>query len=276
MSEPLSPRTPLSLLRTFPGFWSLSLILGAAIIPIFLCLPLLSLFVQVPFTELAKRISSPVVLNALRLSLLTSFSSAVIIVVFGLPTAYFFATSEFPGKRALEVLMNLPMVLPPTVAGLGLLLAFGRSGLVGGWLARMGWSIPFSTVAVVLAQLFVATPFFVNAARSGFEAVDPHLLKAASSLGASPFYCFLRIVLPLSSRSLAVGMAMAWARSLGEFGATITFAGNLPGVTQTMPLAVYMAMQSDLQAAVALSVLLLIVSFGILMALRTRVFLGPR
>jgi molybdate transport system permease protein len=160
------------------------------------------------------------------------------------------------------------MVLPPTVAGVSLLLAFGRVGLVGRALAPWGITIPFTTAAVVLAQAFVAGPFFVNAARAGFEAVEPQYLRAAATLRASSIYAFLRVVLPLSLPSLIAGAAMTWARALGEFGATITFAGNLPGVTQTMPLAVYIALQSDLEAAVALSVILLVFSFTLLLTLR--------
>jgi molybdate transport system permease protein len=161
------------------------------------------------------------------------------------------------------------------VAGVALLLAFGRAGLVGSVLARAGITLPFTTSAVVLAQVFVAGPFFVNAARAGFEEVDPRYVRAAATLRASPAYTFLRVVLPLSMPSIAAGAAMTWARALGEFGATITFAGNLPGRTQTMPLAVYVALQSDLGASIALSVILLAVSFGLLLALRSVRILHP-
>jgi molybdate transport system permease protein len=168
----------------------------------------------------------------------------------------------------LEALIDLPMVLPPTVAGVALLTAFGRSGLAGNALAAVGISLPFTTLAVVVAQAFVAAPFFVGSARAGFAEVDRKYLDAAATLRAAPVYAFLRVLAPLAAPSLLAGAAMSWARALGEFGATITFAGNMPGITQTMPLAVYLALQSDLEAAVALSVLLLIVSLVVLLAVR--------
>jgi molybdate transport system permease protein len=234
-----------------------------------LALPMLSLALAVPGGQLLPRLANPLLLSALRLSLITSCAATAAAAVLGLPLAYLLAMRPFPGKRVLDVLIDLPMVLPPTVAGVALLLAFGRAGLIGAALARAGISLPFTTVAVVLAQVFVAGPFFVNAARAGFETVDPRYLRAAATLRASAAYTFLRVVLPLSAPSIAAGAAMTWARALGEFGATITFAGNLPGRTQTMPLAVYVALQSDLGAAIALSGILLAVSFGLLLALRS-------
>jgi molybdate transport system permease protein len=199
---------------------------------------------------------------------MTSLGASLTVILLGLPVAYVLATRSFPGKRLFEVLIDLPMVLPPTVAGVGLLLAFGRVGLVGPLLAPLGITIPFTTLAVVLAQAFVAGPFFVNAARAGFESVEPQYVRAAATLRASATYTFLRVIMPLSLPTLLAGAAMTWARALGEFGATITFAGNLPGVTQTMPLAVYIALQTDLEASVALSVILLVFSFALLLALR--------
>jgi molybdate transport system permease protein len=232
-------------------------------------LPILGLFLRIPPGQLLSRLGTPLVVEALRLSLLTSLASTGGAVLLGLPVAYVLATRDFPGKRLLEVAVDLPMVLPPTVAGLGLLLAFGRMGIAGHALAAVGVTLPFTTLAVVLAGLFVAGPFLVITARAGFEQVDARLLRAASTLRASPGYTFLRVVLPLSLPSLTAGAAMTWARALGEFGATITFAGNLPGRTQTMPLAVYQALESDLDAAVALSVILVLFSFGLLLALRS-------
>ena len=183
--------------------------------------------------------------------------------------AYLLATREFRGKRVLEVLIDLPMVLPPTVAGVALLTAFGRTGLAGQALGALGITLPFTTLGVVVAQAFVAAPFFVGAARAGFAEVDRKYLDAAATLRAAPGYALSR---GCSSRwprpRLLAGAAMSWARALGEFGATITFAGNMPGVTQTMPLAVYLALQSDLDAAIALSVLLLLVSLTVLLAIR--------
>jgi molybdate transport system permease protein len=214
------------------------------------------------------RLADPVLLDALRLSRLTSVTATLVVGALGLPIAYLLATRDFPGKRLLEVLIDLPMVLPPTVAGVGLLLAFGRNGLLGGVLSEAGISVPFTTLAFVLAQVFVAAPFFISATRAGLSEVDRRYHDAAATLRASPARTLMRVMLPLAFPSLLAGAAMTWARALGEFGATITFAGNMPGVTQTMPLAVYIALQSDLDAAVALSVLLLALALGVLLAIR--------
>jgi molybdate transport system permease protein len=241
---------------------------AAALFLALLVLPIASLLLRVPPAALLERLRTPVVTQALQLSLATSAAASLLVIVLGLPVAYLLATRSFAGKRIVETLVDLPMVLPPTVAGVGLLLAFGRAGLVGPALAPLGISIPFTTAAVILAQAFVAGPFFVNAARAGFESVDARYVRAAATLRASAAYTFLRVVIPLSMPALLAGAAVTWARALGEFGATITFAGNLPGVTQTMPLAVYIALQSDLDAAVALSVILLVFSFALLLALR--------
>ena len=231
-------------------------------------LPIAALVLRVPPGQLLRRFGDPEVLQALRLSLVTSVAATVAVALIGLPVAYLLATRTFPGKRVLEVLIDLPMVLPPTVAGVGLLMAFGRNGLAGGALRAVGLSVPFTTLAVVVAQVFVAAPFFITATRAGLSEIDQRYLDAAATLRASPVRTLFRIMLPLAFPSLLAGAAMTWARALGEFGATITFAGNMPGVTQTMPLAVYIALQSDLDAAVALSVLLLAVSLAILLAIR--------
>lgn len=233
-----------------------------------LVLPLLALLLRAPTGDLLGRLGQPLVLDALRLSLITSLASTVTVVLLGLPAAYLLATREFRGKAVLEVLVDLPMVLPPTVAGVGLLLAFGRAGLAGGALHAVGLSLPFTTLAVVVAQSFVALPLFVGTATAGIREVERRYLDAAATSGATPDYAFFRVMLPLAMPALATGAALSWARALGEFGATITFAGNLPGVTQTMPLAVYLALQSDLPAAIALSSLLLVVSFTVLLLLR--------
>jgi molybdate transport system permease protein len=209
-----------------------------------------------------------VVLDALRLSLVTSTSATALVMLLGLPVAYLLATRDFPGKRLLEVLLELPMVLPPTVAGVGLLVAFGRTGLAGGVLNWLGVTLPFTTMGVVVAQAFVAAPFFVGASRAGLSRVERRYLDAAATLRAAPARAFARVMLPLALPSILAGVAMSWARALGEFGATITFAGNMPGVTQTMPLAVYLALQTDLEAALALSVLLLAASIAVLLTLR--------
>ena len=251
------------------GFWELGAFIALVLLLVLLGLPLVSLVWQVPLPDLLRLLQTPLVVAALRLSLITSVTSAAVIVVLGLPVALLLAMKTFPGKRALEVMINLPMVMPPTVAGLGLLLAFGRSGTTGRILSTMGISIPFTTLAVILAQTFVAAPFFINTARAGFESVEARYIQAAATLRASPACTFFRVMLPLSLHSLLAGMAMSWARALGEFGATITFAGNMPGRTQTMPLAVYVALQTDLKSAVTLSTILLIVSFGLLFTLRS-------
>lgn len=224
--------------------------------------------VRIPPTDLVDRLRDPVIVDALRLSLVTSLAATLTVLVLGLPIAYLLATREFAGKRLVEVLIDLPMVLPPTVAGVGLLTAFGRSGLAGGALQALGITLPFTTLAVVVAQAFVAAPFFIAATRAGLSEVDRRFLDVAATLRASPTRAFFRVMLPLALPSLLAGAAMSWARALGEFGATITFAGNMPGVTQTMPLAVYIALQTDVEAAIALSVLLLGVSLAVLFSLR--------
>jgi len=243
-------------------------VLGPLLLGVLLGVPLLALLLRVPAASVLERIGDPEVLQALKLSLITSATATVFVVVLGLPTAYLMATRRFPGKRLLEVILDLPMVLPPTVAGFALLLAFGRNGLLGGALRVAGITLPFTTLAVIVAQVFMAVPFFVAPARAGFGGVERRYLDAAATLRAGEGYTFRRVVLPLSLPAVLAGTAMAWARSLGEFGATITFAGNLPGRTQTMPLAVYVQLQSDLDRAVALSVLLLLMSGVLLLALR--------
>jgi molybdate transport system permease protein len=233
-----------------------------------LTLPVVALVLRVPPGRLLQRLGDPALLEALRLSLVTSVIATATVVLLGIPLAYVLATRTFPGKRLLEALLELPMVLPPTVAGVGLLLAFGRRGLAGGALAALGISIPFTTIAVILAQVFVAAPFFVAATRAGLTEVDRRYLDAAATLRSSPARTLFRVMLPLALPSLVAGAAMTWDRALGEFGATITFAGNMPGVTQTLPLAVYLALQTDLDAAVAMSVLMLALSLGILLGIR--------
>ena len=241
---------------------------AVAALVVFLALPLASLIGRVSPGQLAARLSEPAVLDALRLSLITSLSATAVVLVLGIPTAYVLATRDFPGKRLVEVLIDLPMVLPPTVAGFALLMAFGRMGLLGGTLQALGLTIPFTTLGVVVAQVFMAAPFFIAPARAGFSGVDRRLLEAAATLRASEARRFFWVVLPLSMPSLLAGAALCTARALGEFGATITFAGNFPGITQTMPLAVYVALQSDLDTAVTLSIVLVLMSFGLLLGLR--------
>jgi len=246
------------------GTW---FVLAPVLLTLIIGLPMLALLTRVPPGALLARLGDAVVREALALSLVTGLGATAIVVALGLPVAWWLATRRGVAMRALEVVVLLPMVLPPTVAGFALLMAFGRAGLAGRVFALAGVTLPFTTAAAVLAQAFMAAPFFILAARAGFAAVDPRLLDAAASLGASELGVFTRVVLPLSRRALLAGAAMSAARALGEFGATITFAGNLRGVTQTMPLAVYEAMQSDLDTAALLSVLLLVMSVLLLAGL---------
>ena len=241
---------------------------ATALLVLLLALPFLGLLARVTPAALLARLGQPNVRAALRLSLVTSAGATAVVALLGTPAAWLLATREFPGRRPLEVLVDLPMVMPPTVAGFALLLAFGRMGLAGRALSALGVSLPFTTLGVVVAQAFMAVPFYVGAARAGFASVDPRLVEAAATLRAGEWVRFRRVVLPLAAPSLLAGLAMAGARALGEFGATITFAGNLPGTTQTMPLAVYVALNDDLDAAVVLSVLLVLLSAGLLVGLR--------
>ncbi|HEX6644071.1 MAG TPA: ABC transporter permease [Gemmatimonadales bacterium] len=249
--------------------------LAVGLVTAFLVLPVVALLLRVSPRGLLAELADPEVREALRLSLATSFAATALVVLLGLPLAWLLASARFPGKRILEVLVALPMVLPPTVAGLALLLAFGRAGLLGGAFSALGISIPFTTAAVVLAQMFVALPFFVGAAAAGIRGVSPLFGEVAATLGAPRWYAFLKVIVPLGLPGLVAGAAMGWARALGEFGATIIFAGNLAGVTRTMPLAVYVRFETDLESAVALSVTLLAVSFGVLLAVRTGPFGAP-
>jgi molybdate transport system permease protein len=235
----------------------------------FLVLPLAAVFLKVlPQEGLWETLRRPLVTEALRLSVLTSLSSVFLALLLGTPVAYLLARRRFPGAALLDTLIDLPMVLPPTVAGVALLMTFGRRGLLGPWLDVVGVQISFTPVAVILAQTFVSAPFYIRAARAGFHSVDQELERVAYTLGHSAFSTFLRVTIPLAFPALLGGAVMAWARALGEFGATIMFAGNLTGRTQTMPLAIYTAMESDLTAALVLSALLVIVSFSVLFCVR--------
>jgi len=205
---------------------------------------------------------------ALRLSIETTTVSVVLVVLGGTPVAFWLARSKWRSARWLETLLQLPVVIPPAVGGIALLLAFGRRGLFGGLLERMGFSPSFSPVAVVMAQVFVSAPFYLHAAVLAFGRLNPALLTVGRSLGATPPRLFFRVALPLAKPALIGGAAMSWARALGEFGATLMFAGNMTGKTQTLPLAIYAALEVDVRTAQALSLLLVMFAFGLLLALR--------
>ena len=235
----------------------------------FLVLPLVAIFLKVLSREgIWETLQRPLVTQALRLSFITSLSSLLLAVLFGTPIAYLLARCCFPGAALVDTFIDLPMVLPPAVAGVALLMTFGRRGILGPWLDLMGLQIGFTTVAVVLAQTFVSAPFYIRAARAGFQSVDQELERVAYTLGHSTVSTFLRVTVPLAFPALLGGAVMAWARALGEFGATIMFAGNTIGRTQTMPLAIYIALQSDLTAALVLSAILVLLSFGVLFCVR--------
>jgi molybdate transport system permease protein len=236
-----------------------------------LVLPLAGLVLRAPWATFLQEVSSPTVRSAMRLSLLSSLAALALATLLGVPLAWLLARRDFPGKHLLRAVCVLPMVLPPVVAGVALLLAFGRRGVVGRPLADLtGVTLPFSLAGTVLAATFVAMPFLVITVESGLRAADPRYEEAAATLGAHRWTVFRRVTLPLVGPSLAAGMALCWARALGEFGATITFAGNLPGRTQTMPLAVYLALETNPGTAYVLSLLLAGVSVAVLVLLRGR------
>ncbi len=242
---------------------------AALILTLFLTLPLLAIILRtLPVGP--KAWMDPATLDALGLSLITATLSAFLAVVVGTPVAYLLAREDLPGKSLVDTLVDLPMVLPPAVAGLALLMAFGRRGLLGPALSAIGIELPFTTAAVVMAETFVAAPFYVRAAKAGFAGVDRGLEQMSALLGVSNLATFFRITLPLAGPSLFGGVLMTWARALGEFGATIMFAGNFQGRTQTMPLAIYVGLESNLDSALALSVILIVVSFGILAIVRAK------
>ncbi len=234
----------------------------------FLLLPLLALFLRVPPGTLVSELGSRVVRDALVVSLETSAIAHAFILAVGTPVAYLLATKRFPGREALIGAIDLPLVLPPAVAGIALLAAFGSRGLLGGTLSAFGFTVAFTQTAVVLAVIFVASPFYLRQAIASFQSVDPDLLAAARTLGAGPLRTFRRVALPLAAPGLAVGSSLAFARGLGEFGATIMFAGSLRGYTQTLPLAIYGQLDQDFDAAIAIGALLVLVSVAILVAVK--------
>ncbi|MFJ6087180.1 ABC transporter permease [Streptomyces sp. NPDC092369] len=249
----------------------LPLLLPALLGLAFLLLPLIALLVRAPWSALSTQLTSTEVWQALRLSLLCATAATAASLVIGVPLAWLLARTDFPGRGLVRALVTLPLVLPPVVGGVALLLALGRNGIVGQWLdAWFGITLPFTTTGVIVAETFVAMPFLVISVEGTLRAADPRYEEAATTLGASRFTAFRRVTLPLIAPGIAAGAVLAWARALGEFGATITFAGNFPGRTQTMPLAVYLALQNNPEAAIALSLVLLAVSITVLAALRER------
>lgn len=235
----------------------------------FILAPVSALFAGSTPGEFFATLRQPDVQEALRLSALTTTITLSCAIAFGTPVAYLLARWSFPGRALLDTLVDLPIVVPPAVAGVALLIAFGRRGIFAPLLAAAGIRLSFTTAAVVLAQLFVASPFYVRAARAGFAGVDHRLEEASATLGAGRFETFCRITIPLALPSIIGGGVLSWARALGEFGATIMFAGNLVGVSQTMPLAVYLKLESgDLPAALAISIVLVVTSLVVLLIVR--------
>ena len=234
-------------------------------------MPLAGLLIRAPWSTLPRRLAGPGILDALRLSLLTASLATVISLFLGVPLAWVLARTDLPGRRIVRALVTVPLVLPPVVGGVALLLVFGRRGLIGGWLdSTFGISLPFTTTGVVVAEAFVAMPFLVISVEGALRGADARYEEAAATLGAGRWTAFRRVTLPLIAPGVAAGAVLCWARALGEFGATITFAGNFPGRTQTMPLAVYLALEQDVDAAIVLSLLLLAVSVVVLAGLRDR------
>jgi len=254
--------------RAAAALWPAAIGLLSAVLLLLVALPLAGLLFTTSPRQLLGGLTHPLVGPAVRLTLATTTASLALVVGCGTPLAWLLARGRTRLGRVLETTMQLPVVLPPAVAGVALLLAFGRRGLLGPALGSAGVGIPFTSLAVVLAQSFVAAPFYVQAATTAFRRLDPELVLVARTLGASWPRVFFTVAIPLSRAALAGGAALSWARALGEFGATLMFAGNMPGRTQTLPLAIYAALESDLRAAQSLSVVLVAVAFGLLVAIR--------
>lgn len=242
------------------------LALCAGVFLAFLAVPLLALFTETPLDRIPELLSEPALQEILAVTVKTNLIANGLILLLGTPTAYLLATRRFPGRALLVTLVELPLVLPPAVAGIALLAAFGSGGLLGDQLQEAGIVIPFTQWAVVLAITFVASPFYVRQAIAAFEAVDPQLPAAARTLGAGPARTFLRIFLPLAAGGLVAGWVLAFARGVGEFGATIMFAGNVPGVTQTLTLGIYEQLDANFDLALTIGVLLVILSAVVLLS----------
>ncbi|WP_435866456.1 ABC transporter permease [Streptosporangium sandarakinum] len=273
--------------RSFPGRPSPSpgrlsgrlpwmLLLPALLGLAFLVLPLAGLLIRAPWPTLPQRLAEPHVLEALRLSLVCATVATAACLLLGVPLAWLLARVEFPGRRLVRALVTVPLVLPPVVGGVALLLVLGRRGLIGQWLeTTFGVTLPFTTAGVIVAEAFVAMPFLVISVEGALRGADRRFEEAAATLGASRWTVFRRVTLPMIAPGVVAGAVLCWARALGEFGATITFAGNFPGTTRTMPLAVYLALETEPEAAIVLSVVLLAVSVVILASLRDRWVSAP-
>lgn len=249
-----------------------ALVLAAAAIALLLfALPLIGLLQRADWANLVDDLRSPASTAAMRLSVTTSLAATALAIALGLPLAWVLARTDIPGRAAIRALVLLPMVLPPVVGGVALLSAFSRRSPLGSWLYEaFGIQLTFSRAGVVLAEAFVAMPFFVITVEAALRSLDPRYEQVAAGLGASPTQVFRRVTLPLIAPAVIAGAILSWARALGEFGATITFAGNIAGRTRTLPLEIYLQLESDPQAAVALSLVLLLVSFAVLIGLRDR------
>ena len=250
------------------GWFGLVLVAALTLVLCFLILPVVAIFVDTSPSELVSSLGEPGALEALRLSLVCTAISVAIIVVVGTPAAYLLATRRFRGHATIVTLIELPLVLPPAVAGIGLLAALGPNGLLGGLLDDAGIRLVLTTAGVIVALTFVAAPFYLRQAQSAFEALDPTWLDASRTLGASQARTFLRIAIPSAGSGLVSGLALAWGRALGEFGATLMFAGSFRGITQTVPLAIYERFSSDFTGALALSAVLVAVSAALLLAVK--------
>lgn len=257
-------------MRSRPDAATVLLVLLATLAGAFFILPLVALIVRAPWTRAAADLSASSTVEALRLSILCSVAAAALSGAFGIPLAWLYARVTFPGRSIMRAITTVPIVLPPVVGGIALLVAFGRRGVFGEALDAVGVRLPFTTAGVVIAETFVAMPFLVLAVEAALRSMDRGYEDAARTLGASRARVFRTVTLPLVAPAIAAGLVLSWARALGEFGATITFAGNFPGTTQTVPLAAYFALETSVDTAVILGLALLAVSMGVLVVMRDR------
>ena len=235
---------------------------------LFVTLPILAVFLKIEPSQISAQLRNAGIIEAIKLSLITSSAATLIAFVLAVPSAYFIVTRKFPGKTIIDTLMDLPIVLPPAVAGVALLYTFAPKGLLGPIFSKPGFIIPGSSIAVVIAETFVASPFLFRSAKVGFENMDRDVINSAKMLTGSRLRVFFTITFPLSMRAIVSGAMMTWARAMGEFGATLMFAGNIAGITQTMPLAIYMFLYEDPLAGIMLSIILIIISFSILILVK--------